>query len=444
MSERDDRRAFPRVHLNPDLQLASLSPLADDKLALPVLDLSPGGAAVLADTCPDWLDGRTELALRAGNQLIPCRVLDARPSFSVGSRALGLRLGFDKLERHAVANSYHKLRFAALQRRGALRASALQQLFVESGYLALKSDLVPSATWLRADWPNRLTHEAVYVARDERPLGHVTVTRAYPRAWLGHEIATVRDHSEALACRRVLYQHFSVWPRLLDGEAAHLLGYYNRSRPWHRRMFEDFAATSRVTDCAVVPMDRYVTQAIGDTEPAELSNVTVGGIEHGTAVARIISDYWPALARHAFDIAPDRLATECMHSAYRDLGLTRSRTVLVLTVKGEVVGAALCEWTDCEISLFNVLNMAHVFLARGSDLSPDVSGSLVHAVRAFYAARGAPPPIIACPPGTFKDVALTGCVWTETMGCIIWNGEGLRLFEQYVDRVLSEPAEKSP
>jgi hypothetical protein len=112
--------------------------------------------------------------------------------------------------------------------------------------------------------------------------------------------------------------------------------------------------------------------------------------------------------------------------------------VLLLFVRDELVAAALCEWSDSQISLFNVLNMAQLFVDRGKLASPADCDLLVQAVRGFYAARGAPPPLIACAPGTFKDIPLTGCTLTETMGCIIWNAEGLRLFERYVDETLSD------
>jgi hypothetical protein len=212
-------------------------------------------------------------------------------------------------------------------------------------------------------------------------------------------------------------------------------------------MFEDFAAASRQTDCLVVPMDRYITSSLADVSIPDFSRVDDARVafaspEHGPAVTQIITAYWPALARYAFDIVDERLMTDCMHSTYRELGLRRDRTVFVLSVDEQIVGAALCEWTDSEISLFNVLNMAHVFLARHREISQSACDLLAQAVRSFYAERGAPPPLIACPPGTFKDVPPTGCTWTETMGCIVWNAEGLRRFEQYVAQVLADQEER--
>src|SRR5262249_19713581 len=147
-----------------------------------------------------------------------------------GVPVYGLKLYFEDNAKPAIARTYHNLRFRALRRRGAVSDGALKKLFQDSGYLGLKEGLVPRPAWLHADWPSTLTHEAVYIAGDNNAVGHVTVTRAYPHAWLGHEIATLRDHPESMVCRRTLYQHFSVWPRLLDEDQAHLLGYYYRSR----------------------------------------------------------------------------------------------------------------------------------------------------------------------------------------------------------------------
>ncbi|MDD9939884.1 MAG: hypothetical protein OXU20_02360 [Myxococcales bacterium] len=315
----------------------------------------------------------------------------------------------------------------------------LHELLVASGYTRLKDDIAPSAIWLRAPWPNTLTHEAVYVARDQRALGHVTVTRAYSKTWLGHEIATLRNHPEAMACRRTLYQHFSVWPRLLDGDDAHLLGYYDRTRPWHQRMFEGFADRCGDQDCLVLPMERYAldrpSDASEDDQQGGLSagaSVARAGISDAEWVAELVGKHWPGLVLRAFDIHPDRLTAECMHPAYRTAHLRRARDVLVLRVREQPVGAALCEWSDSRISLFNVLNMAQIFIESDADVPAEARNLLVQRVRAFYGDLGTPPPMLVCPPGTFGEAGLQGCRMVETMGCIVWSSEGLRQYESYV------------
>ena len=440
----DERRRFERIRLGPDLETVSLAPVAGNTDPVPLLDFSPEGAAVQSSVQPPWADGRVALELRADGNAIPCRARVATMTRRNETAVCGLRLSFDAGQRPALSAAYHKLRFHALQRRGALSERALSELFSESGYTRLKDDIAPSSTWMRANWPSTLTHEAVYVARDGRALGHVSVTRAYPHAWLGHEIATLRHHPEAMRCRRTLYLHFALWPRLLDGEDAHLLGYYNRSRPWHRRMFEDFASRCAPSDCVVVPMDRYTTAAFNrghtvDSGPTEESvRVIHAGPDHCAVVAKWVEQYWPTLALRAFDIHADSLTSPCMHDAYRASGLTRSRTVLVLCVDDEPVAAALCEWSDSQISLFNVLNMAHIFVSKHAMVSASACNLLIQEVRAFYAQLGASPPLIACPPGTFANTPVHGSTWTETMGCIIWSAEGLRRFERYVAEVITD------
>lgn len=438
-----ERRDYLRVHLDPTHERASLVPAIGDAAPLPVVDFSPGGAAVVSSVRPNWIDHSAELSLRILGETIPCTAQGIRRSQRQGEHAVyGVSLDFTKKSKSAIASTYHQLRFRSLRRRASLNKEVLTALFRDSGYLRLKEGLDPSSTWLRAEWPNTLTHEAVYLTHDDRALGHVAVTRAYPRSWLGHEIATLRDHSEMMACRRTLYQHFSVWPRLLDGDSAHLLGYYNRNRPWHRKMFEDYAARCRASDCIVVPTDRYSTRPLphGSLDPADNGAEvrTAAPDEDDSAAVYLIEQHWPELARDAFDIGVGRLSSSCMHEEFRRLGLSRTRTLLSLVIRGETVAVALCERSDSQISLFNVLNMAHIFVHPERNVPAAARARLVQCVRQHYARHGAPPVQIACPPGTFKDVALEGCDFVETMGCIVWNATGLRAFEGYVNEMLGE------
>jgi hypothetical protein len=394
----------------------------------PVVDLSPEGVSVRGE----WACGEAAVKLRSPGGAIPCL---ARPIRRDGA-TLGLRLA--PARGSALAEVYHRLRFPALSRRGEVAPAVVHDLFDRSGYTALKSDVVPSREWLAAAWPATLTREAVYTAADGAVLGHIGVTRAYGRTWLGHEIATRRDHPEALACRRALYHHFATWPRLLDGEETMLVGYYNRARPWHRAMFEGFAAgADPARECLVLPLDRFVVApAASDAAPGAGVAVTpMTPAEAGEVVALIAAE-WPDLARRAFDLDAARLASPCLHPEYAAAGLARSRTVLVVRQAGRLAGAATCEATSGHLSLFNVLNCAQLFLAPEGP--PAAGRALVAEVRAFFAARGVPSPLLAASPGRLAEDPAGGLRLAETMGTIVWTARGLRRYEDYIDRTLAD------
>src|SRR5262249_55110091 len=357
MANNVDRRCYRRVNLAPgeaEIVLSqSASWMPDERLS--VLNLSPEGVAVLVDATLLWPDQGAPVSFRAPALDIASPAYAAHKTTGPnGPSVLGLRLDLEETDRHTVAAFYHVRRFPTLARRGAVPAAEVCELLDRSGYLGLKKDIVPSDEWLAAPWPDVLTREAVYRASDGTVLGHVSVTRAYRRTWLGHEIATLRTHPEAMECRRALYHHFASWPRLLDGGQAMLLGYYNRDRPWHQRFFEEFAQAASPAECVILPVERFaaapldpatavrrwITQAeIGEPDQHELG-VVVG----------IIKRSWPPLALTAFDIDEEHLQSSCLHWAYAETGLARSRTVLVLRERQKVLGVALCESTNSRLS----------------------------------------------------------------------------------------------
>jgi hypothetical protein len=384
----------------------------------------------------DWSGQSVEL--HGAGAPIACRAETVRRVPAGDSSIVGLRLMLDADQRGLLADAYHRLRFPALSRRGEIPAAVVHDLFDRSGYTALKKDVVPSDEWLAARWPATLTREAVYTAADGTVLGHIGVTRAYRRTWLGHEIATRRDHAEALACRRVLYHHFATWPRLLDGEETMLVGYYNRGRPWHRAMFEGFSSTADPdSECRVLPLDRFfVSPAEGATPSPD--GISVGPMrpEEAGAVAALIAGQWPRLATRAFDLDAVHLQSACLHPEYAAAGLERSRTVLVLRDRGQLLGAATCEVASGHLSLFNVLNCAQLFLA--GDVAPAGQRVLVQAVQRFFRARGVLSPLVVANPGQLGEDHGIGLRLVETMGAIVWTAQGLRRYEDYIDRTLAD------
>jgi hypothetical protein len=312
------------------------------------------------------------------------------------------------------------------------------ELFDESGYLALREGTTPDDGWYCADDPI-VTQDVMYRAEDGALLGHVSITRGYSGCWLGHQIATLREHSEAMECRRSLYDFFSSHPRELDGPHAMLLGYYDRSRRWHKRFFEGFVQwMDDEGDAVVVPLDRFerdgpIQETRGHSAPP---GVRIEVLEDAdlAAATRLIRSHLPALAIEAFDLRPASLRQSDLHPAYRNSRYSRGRQALSLKEDDELVGVVLCEHGSSELSLFNILNMAQVFLATG-DAAPRISSqlALLNSIRDFYAWRGVDHPLIVAPPETFVAAKAANTILAETMGCIVWSGRALHLYRHYLD-----------
>jgi hypothetical protein len=202
-------------------------------------------------------------------------------------------------------------------------------------------------------------------------------------------------------------------------------------------MFEAYAATLPAELCAVHPLDRFRVRA--DAPLEQPAGITVDRLRAGeaAAVVRLIARRWPALLRDAFDIDENNLASFCLHPAYAEAGLERSRTVLALRRGEQLIGAALCESTRGELSLFNVLNAAQLHLVDEAQPSELERRALVRGVRRFFRVRGVEAPLLVADPGVLPDDPAAGVERVETMGCIVWSAPALRDYDDYVDETIA-------
>jgi len=445
-----ERRRFARVKLSDRPEELTLGPRGQQLPGARVLDFSPGGVS-LAPGSAQWLAEDTPLSLRVGEHEISCSLApessDGLQRLKESPDAVRLALDFAKDEQEEVARLYHRLRFPSLQRRNVATGSEVRTLLAESGYLALRPGIEPDATWARADWPSTLSHEAVFRDREGRCVGHIAVTRAYKNAWIGHEIAMLPRNDDSQHSRRDLYQHFCVWPRLIDGEGTYVFGYYSPKRRFHQQMFEAFANRSAADECVVVRQERYMRDPNWSPEPADtcLAGFTVLPMQHDDEpdVLGMIERAWPELARTALDIAPGSLSQDRLHPGFAVLGGHRARQCLLLRSGSRLIAALLCEWEDTHLSLFDALSVAHVFLAPGVEASTRIEQAVTRVLYDFYAARGVRIPLFTCPPGSFRQHDVPGFKWVETMGCIVFSARALRAFETYVELSLEQDAQRA-
>jgi hypothetical protein len=139
----------------------------------------------------------------------------------------------------------------------------------------------------------------------------------------------------------------------------------------------------------------------------------------------------PALLCDAIDLFPETLVSEALHDCYRGSSLERGREVFVARDQGRVVAIALCEYTDRSLSVFNIMNLAYMFVAS-ADVSPDLQRGLQHTVRSFYLARDISDPIVVSPENNFDATLDAEVQLAEVMGCLVWSAQGLRAYENYV------------
>lgn len=403
----------------------------------PIQDLGHQGVGiVLARETGPLPEGESFSAtLRINGHAIEC-VAEARHAQRLpGKTRYGIRLKA-LLDRDGCLDAYLAQRFPQLVDRRTLDPEQVHELLQTSGYLALREGVAPSRHWLARQDDTAISRDVCFRDRADRLIGHVSFTRAYGKAWLGHQLATIRPHEEAIACREAIYLHIATYPTLVDGDDAMMVGYFDRNRPWHQRFFSGFARWVDSPQLAVtIGLDRFERRA-HERVPVAMAphvSVSVASPEDLAGTTQLVRSHLPPLIADALDIRPQCLTATALHPRYVGTGYHRGRVALVLRVNGGLAGVALCETGSRELSIFNLFNMAQVFLRTGAEApGDDAQLALLSAVREFYAGRGITDPILVAPPGTLKAELEPGTFLAETMGMIAWSGRGLRQYENFI------------
>ena len=348
----------------------------------------------------------------------------------------GVRL-HTRAGRGDLVDAYLRHRFRQLLPRREADPDRVYELLERSGYLSLRDDMRPPRDWFARRDDDAISRDVCFRSSDDALIGHVSFTRAYPRAWLGHQLATLRHHAEATACRRAIYLHIATYPTLVDGDDAMMVGYFDRGRPWHQRFFSGFVDWLAEPSLAVAfGLDRFERSTREEPVAVTASGAEVGPPrpEELADAAALVRAQLPPLLSEVLDVHPERLGAAHLNDDYHGTRYQRGREVLVLRVRGRVAGVALCETGSRELSIFNLFNMAQLFVLGGVH-APSTAAQLqlIGAVRALYAARGERNPMLVAPPHTLDAAREPGTFLAETMGMIAWSGRALRQYENFIN-----------
>lgn len=397
-----------------------------------VRDFTPDGVGVAVESGVVPPSGTVfPAALRIGDSQVQCLAEVCRPP-SEPDGLCGVRLR-PAAGRSGLVDAYLAERLPQLVPRHSLALERVTALMVESGYAALRQGAGSLAGWHTYRGPNGCSFDRVYVARDGTPLGHASATRIYRRTWALHQLACRRGHAEDGEARTALYMMMTSVPTLCDGDEASIVAYFDRDKRWHQWLlcgFIDWVGDERLA--TVAEFDRF---EVGG--PPHAAAVARGLSERGTQVrplrqeemleaVALIRAQLPAVTANAFDIEPGALE---WHDADGD---GRGRHALALVLDGHLLGVALCETGRREASLFDILQMAQVYLRVGRG-APEVAAQcgLVEAVRAYYRERGIGEPLLVAPAGTLERSAHPAMRWVEAMGCATFAGKSLKQWENF-------------
>lgn len=339
----------------------------------------------------------------------------------------------------AIHEAVIALKYPQLIKRAESNAQRISALMAESGYTALREGSELNRDWLSFD--SRSSIDQVYMGRDGSAVGHVSLTRSYPKAWTGHQLATRTDHEEKVDCWKALYGLVCFGPTLHDGDDANLIAYFDPTRRWFQRFYIEFAEWLGQPEHALVSaLDRFELKAgTGGVLCADGTRIEIRPAydwELREAYG-LIDGQLPPLVAKIMDLAPHSLRARNLHSSYANSGVERSREVLVARQGGRMIAAVLCERGSAALSIFGLFNMALVFMPRGAGApSVDAQATLLEAVRAWYQTRGVADPIITAPPGAIRPDAHPAVHLEETMGVVAWSALGLGHYQNYLHYTL--------
>lgn len=391
-----------------------------------VRDITPTGVGVVADESAGPLP-RTAFSaeLRVGDKVVPCLAYAQRRSATQGETS-GVGIDAGRL-RHRVVEMILEEWMPRLSPRSAIDCESMQALMRDSGYLRLRDSDVDFQAWTSVVPQNLPSYDRVYRATDGTLLGHMSATRIYSKTWLIHQLACLRGHPESGECRKSLYLFMAAIPTIHDGQSGSILAYFDPRLRWHNLFFGRFTEWTNDPSLSVIcAFDRFERDAPREAfdSPAGCE-VREACREELPAVCTLVRAHLPQIVGDAFDVHPANLRRGARAPE-------RGRHVLVLRQGGELAGAALCDTGDPTVSLFNIVNMAQIYVCTGSRApSPDAQRALVSACRAFYEARNVNRPLIVSPQDTLRGAAEPGTHLAETMGCIVIKGPGVRQWENF-------------
>lgn len=432
-----DRRVATRIPVDKGVAtLAWASPhKADGLTASEVADITPSGMQICLprdSILPERESFPAELQI--GERSISC-VAELRQVWGdEGELRAGLRLTTAP-DDESLADIYLAQRFPTLRPRSEVPADALCDMLQRSGYLGLRDGSAVSADWCQLDVPNSTSCDMVYEARDGSVLGHVSTTRVYSNSWLFHQLATISGHEETVECRKTLYGMATTVPNTYSGERAYGLAYFDLNKRWHRLFFEEF--THWVNDpgeALITKLDRFERAdselpPVPDARGYSAERANTSELMIATAIAR---SQLPRVLADALDLSPWSLRSASLTGAERASHYERSREVFVLRGPDGIEAVALCEHGSAEVSLFDILNMAYVFVPS-TRRQPRVEAQLLllSKVRAHYARRGIMNPLIVAPHGTLRADAEEGTRLVETMGVMSMSAFAMRQYQNF-------------
>jgi len=218
--------------------------------------------------------------------------------------------------------------------------------------------------------------------------GHISMVRAYERAWLIHHHAAMNmEHKRAgfLVLKQIIH-YLNDMHRLPSAKMDYVMSYFRPGNNFPDRVFGDFA---RILDnprgCSMDPFAYlpYTSLSLGAKFPEGWS------LRESTKLdlwelKGFYSKHSGGLLFDAFGLAHDDWGDESLEEVYGRLGFLRKRMTYSLTHEGNLTAVLMVNRSDLGINLSELLNSITILVTTPEELPWSVLSTALGRLTGFF------------------------------------------------------------
>jgi hypothetical protein len=370
-----------RQELKPRPRMLFIHPFLGKKLELEICDISTSGFSVCEETeerilCPGTILPEVTIEF-AGLLKTHCsaQVIYSKPMEDGGFRCGLAILDMDIQAYSSLNHVLTKTLDACANVSSDTDIDTLWKFFFETGFIYPKKyRMIQHQRTKFKETYKKLYHEAPEVARhftyenNGRIYGHVSMVRAYERAWMIHHYAAkvLWNRRTGFMVLKLIMNYLNDMHRLPSANMDYVMCYFRPENKFPERVFGGF--TKELNDPRGCSLDRfaylpYTRLSISSKFPEGWALNPVSDLDLWE-YERIYRGQSGGLLMEALGLAPQQGGHESIEDVYAGLSMVRKRRVFSLRHKGDLSALIIANQTDFGLNLSELLNGIKVLVAQ--------------------------------------------------------------------------------
>jgi hypothetical protein len=390
-----------RQELNPRPKMLFIHPFLGRKVELEISDISTSGFSVCEETeerilCPGIILPEVTIEF-AGLLKTHCsaQVIYSKP---IGEGSCRCGLAILDMDIHAYSSLNHVLVKAldpCANVSSDLDIDALWKFFFETGFIYPKKYRViqHQRTKFKETY-KKLYQDAPEVARhftyekNGRIYGHISMVRAYERAWMIHHHAAsaLRNQRTGFMVLKLIMHYLNDMHRLPSANMDYAMCYFRSENKFPDRVFGGFAR--ELNDPRGCSLDLfaylpYTRLSLGSKLPEGWTLNPASGLDLWE-YERVYKDRSDGLLLDALGLFPHQRGHESIEDVYARLDLVRKRKIFSLRHKGDLSAILVSNQTDFGFNLSELLNGIKILVVKEETLPWSVLSVAVSLLASDY------------------------------------------------------------